>query len=56
LDKQAVVHAVAMLKREVVTQFAADQFGSIASSMLSAAIGWQRPASPALSSMREPPL
>jgi hypothetical protein len=55
LAKQAAVHTVAMLKSEVVTQFAADQFGSTASSMLSAAGGWQRPALPALSSTREPP-
>jgi hypothetical protein len=54
LAKQAAVHAVAMLKSEVVTQFAADQFGSTASSVSSAA-GWQRPASPVLSSTREPP-
>jgi hypothetical protein len=33
LAKQAVVHTVAMLKSKVVTQFAADQFGSTASSM-----------------------
>jgi hypothetical protein len=54
LAKQVAVHAVAMLKSEVVTQFAADQLGSTASSVSSAA-GWQRPASPALSSTREPP-
>jgi hypothetical protein len=54
LAKQATVHAVAMLKSEVVTQFVGDQFGSTASSMSSAA-GWQRPASPALSSTHEPP-
>jgi hypothetical protein len=50
LAKQAVVHAVAMLKGEVVTQFTADQFGSTASSVSSAATDWHRPASPALSS------
>jgi hypothetical protein len=55
LAKQAAVHVVAMLKSEVVTQFAADQFGSTASSVSSAAGGWQRPASSALSSTREPP-
>jgi hypothetical protein len=55
LAKQAAVHAVAMLKSEVVTQFAADQFGSTASSVSSAAGGWQRPASLALSSTRELP-
>jgi hypothetical protein len=55
LAKQAAVHAVAMLKSEVVTQFAADQFGSTTSSVSSAAGGWQRAASPALSSTREPP-
>jgi hypothetical protein len=54
LAKQAAVHAIAMLKSEVVTQFATDQFGSTASSVSSAA-GWQRPASSALSSTREPP-
>jgi hypothetical protein len=43
-----------MIKSEVVTQFAADQFGSTASSVSSAA-GWQRPASSALSSTREAP-
>jgi hypothetical protein len=55
LAKQAAVHAVAMLKGEVVTQFGADQFGSTASSVLSAAVGWQCPASSALSSTLEPP-
>jgi hypothetical protein len=54
LAKQAAIHAVAMLKSEVVTQFAADQFGSTASSM-SLAAGWQHPVSPALSSTHEPP-
>jgi hypothetical protein len=54
LAKQAVVHAVAMLKSEVVTQFAADQFGSTASSV-SSAVGWQCPASSALSSTHGPP-
>jgi hypothetical protein len=54
LAKQAAVHAITMLKSAVVTQFAANQFGSTASSVSSAA-GWQCPASPALSSMREPP-
>jgi hypothetical protein len=54
LAKQAAVHAVAMLNSKVVTQFAGDQFGSIASSV-SSAVGWQLPASPALSSTREPP-
>jgi hypothetical protein len=52
LAKQAAIHAIAMLKSEVVTQFAADQFGSTTSSV-SPAVGWQRPASPALSSRRE---
>jgi hypothetical protein len=54
LAKQAAVHAVAMLKSEVVTQFAGDQFGSTTSSVSSLA-GWQRPASLALSSTCEPP-
>jgi hypothetical protein len=54
LAKQAAVHAVTMLKSEVVIQFTGDQFGSTASSVSSAA-RWQRPASPALSSTREPP-
>jgi hypothetical protein len=54
LAKQAAFHVIAMLKSEVVTQFAAGQFGSTASSV-SSAVGWQRPASPALSSTREPP-
>jgi hypothetical protein len=54
LAKQAAVHAIAMLKSVVVTQFATDQFGSTTSSV-SSAVGWQRPASPALSSTREPP-
>jgi hypothetical protein len=36
LAKQAAVHAVAMLKSEVVTQFAGDQFGSTASSVSAA--------------------
>jgi hypothetical protein len=40
LAKQAVVHAVAMLKSKVVTQFAADQFGSTTSSVSSTAGGW----------------
>jgi hypothetical protein len=44
-----------MLKSEVVTQFAAEKFGSTVSSVSSAAGGWQRPASSVLSSMREPP-
>jgi hypothetical protein len=56
LAKQAAPHAVAMLKGEVVTQFAADQFGSTANSVSSAATDWQRPASTALSSTREPPV
>jgi hypothetical protein len=43
-----------MLKGEVVTQFTADQFGSTASSMSSVVAGWYRPASPGLSSRREP--
>jgi hypothetical protein len=43
-----------MLKGEVVTQFAPDQFGSTVNSVLSAG-GWQLPASPTLSSKREPP-
>jgi hypothetical protein len=55
LAKQAAVHAIAMLKGEVVTLFTADQFGSIASFVLSVAAGWYRPASLALSSTREPP-
>jgi hypothetical protein len=55
LAKQADVHAVAMLKGEVVTQFTADQFGSTASSVLSTVEGWHRSASPALSSTGEPP-
>jgi hypothetical protein len=46
LAKQAAAHAIAMLKGEVVTQFAVDQFGSD---------GWQRPATSALSLTREPP-
>jgi hypothetical protein len=54
LAKQAAVHAIAMLKGEVVTQFSADQFGSTTSSVLSTAAGWYRPASLALSSTREP--
>jgi hypothetical protein len=54
LAKQAAVHAVALLKSEVVTQFATDQFGSTAISV-SLAAGWQRPASSALSSTRKPP-
>jgi hypothetical protein len=42
-----------MLKGEVVTQFIAGQFGSTASSVSSAGgCGWQRPATPALSSTR----
>jgi hypothetical protein len=44
-----------MLKGEVVTQFGVDQFGSTTSSVSSAAAGWQHPASPVLSSTREPP-
>jgi hypothetical protein len=55
LAKQAAVHTVAMLKGEVVAQFTADQFGSTASSVLSVAARWHRPASSALSSMHEPP-
>jgi hypothetical protein len=39
----------------VVTQFTANQFGSTASSVSSAAAGWHRLASSALSSMHEPP-
>jgi hypothetical protein len=54
LAKQATVHAVAMLKSEVVTLFAGDQFGFTANSVSSAA-GWQRPASPTLSSTHKPP-
>jgi hypothetical protein len=37
LAKQAAAHAIAMLKSKVVTQFAGDQFGFIASSVSSAA-------------------
>jgi hypothetical protein len=55
LAKQGAVHAISMLKGEVVTQFAADQFGSTTNSVSSAAAGWQCPASPALSSTRELP-
>jgi hypothetical protein len=54
LAKQAAAHAIAMLKGEVVTQFAVDQFRSTSSSV-SLAGGWQRPASSGLSLTREPP-
>jgi hypothetical protein len=43
LAKQAAIHAIAMLKSEVITQFAADQFGSTASSVSSAAAGLATP-------------
>jgi hypothetical protein len=55
LAKQADVHAVAMLKDKVVTQFTADQFGSTASSVSSMVEGWHHSASPTLSSTGEPP-
>jgi hypothetical protein len=44
LAKQAALHAVAMLKGEVVNQFTADQLGSTTSSVSSVMAGWQRPA------------
>jgi hypothetical protein len=48
LAKQAALHAVAMLKVEVVKQFTTDQLGSTASSMSSATAvqaPWNHPAS-----------
>jgi hypothetical protein len=48
LAKQAALHAVAMLKVEVVKQFTADHLGSTASSMSSATAvqtPWNHPAS-----------
>jgi membrane protein involved in colicin uptake len=39
LAKKAVVHAIAMLKGEVVTEFTTDHFGSTASSVSSTAGG-----------------
>jgi hypothetical protein len=54
LAKQAALHAVAMLKCEVVNQFTADHLGSTASSVSSAMAAWH-PSSPSLSSTHEPP-
>jgi hypothetical protein len=40
LAKQTSLHAIAMMKGEVVNQFTADQFGSTASLVLLMVVGW----------------
>jgi hypothetical protein len=56
LGKQATLHAMAILKGEVVNQFTIDHLGSTASSVSFATIAWQRTASPAMPAAQEPPL
>jgi hypothetical protein len=55
LAKQAALHAVAMLKGEVVNQFTTDHLGSTAKSVSSMDTISQRPVSLAMSLMHEPP-
>jgi hypothetical protein len=52
--KQAALHAVAMLKGEVLNQFTVDQLGSTAT-LVSSVMVARRPASSALSSTHKPP-
>jgi hypothetical protein len=54
LAKQAALHAVAMLKGEVVNQFTVNHIGSTTSPVSSTTAAW-RPSSPSLSSTHEPP-